>query len=604
MKKVLLLISFLFILGMPVALGAGTFSMTHPLADEIYPLDYLHMNTEVNVSYQFNDLIDAYYLEFDLIGVDMDVSDGTDVLFRYTTDLIGSYAYNATMDGDGDGFVEWDDDLYPCLANYYGATCSGVGCPSCCDVCDLNGDGQIDATDASMASMAGTELYYFNYSMNWTSYPFDNFEYRINYTLYNKSGVEKENGTAGRFWAGSTQEFTYHFSIIDAYPAHLDYYGNIPENGCTFSLLSNRDAIDNFNILTAWYQLKGNDRELKGFGSREVYYKTRNNEPLWTRYTHKDSFQPNRGYYVYYGVRYDNDDDYPYTAANTYWTVMDDSVFKTNFSVIKALKDYNVHDDHTKTMKWIGVSRFFETEIGESNPLDGWSPEYQRPDATTFGQLIDNWANDPDVWGGTPPMPWFKTLVGIIVCLIAVCLPLGFSIRHDIDIPNFIYGVALTAGMFGAFALDLFTLWMLLLYILVIFFSLTYMYRETIFRSADLGIKTAELGMKQDEFEYQKKHRLKGVLKRLPSGQKSSKSKQSRPSGKVFFPSKPPMESDMDVAIQGMTRMTKKPPFIGLVRKKQTNSKGKSMPWAAYQGSKKKDRAIQKARETSKRRSK
>ena len=510
-KSLLLLIGVVFFMAMPVALGAGTFEITHPEEGRIYSLDYLQTYTDVNVSFQFNHLIDAYYLNFDLVCDDIDSSDYGNVVYRYTTDIVGSYEYNASMDGDGDGIVEWYDDLLPCFTTYYGATCAGVGCPSCCDTCDLNGDGVVNALDFSLATVAGTELYYFNFSVNWTSYPFDSAQYHFAYSLYNQTDHLQESGSGGNFYSGGTKTYDYHFSIMECYPAHLNYYGNIPLNGCTFKVLSNRDETHALDIISAWFAdnpwTAGNYmyRQLQSYGTRQVFYQNEDNEPLWQSFVHKgDIFKANYPYYVYYGVRYGAGVySTVFNSENTHFTVMDASCYPTNFSVTRIADPYHVHEDHTKNWKWIGVGRYFETMTGDDdNPLTGWQLHTPRPDADSFGDMIDAWATDPTAWGGEPPMPWFKTIVGIIICVISICIPLGTAIRYDLEIPNFIYGIALTVGMFGAFALELFEIWHVATYLIMVIFTLVYMYRETLFSAVGIVQADEELTIQEKDSRF------------------------------------------------------------------------------------------------------
>jgi hypothetical protein len=205
-------------------------------------------------------------------------------------------------------------------------------------------------------------------------------------------------------------------------------------------------------------------------------------------------------------------------------------------------------------------------------------------------------------------MPWFKTVVGIIVCIIILCLPLGFALRTDIELPTFVYGIAVTVGVFISFGLELFSLWILVLYCVIIIFTIVINYRENLIEAYEYvrgrPVKT-QIGFQSLEDtgtavpRAQKVSKYKGKLKILPSGRRDAGVKKKTSGVKWIFPTRPPLESE----VHKVSLRASKPdrPMVGYAKKK---TKGDRMPWVQYQGSKKQKRAIEKARQTAKRRGK
>jgi len=405
--------------------------------------------------------INTYGWSLDLTVDSPVLVDSSDILYSEDDIIISGFIYNSSLDYDNDGYLIYGKDVYD--GGY---------------VYDWNGDGSKDVNDGSWWINRAVEKPYITYQWNVSGYnlPWDNCNYTVDYTASSySSGAVIDTGSKW-FWLGDYDSGRdYYFSIRDWVPRHLDFEGIVAVDEVHFSCISNDPSDRTIHLYAT-----DDDRDIKAYGQRDIYFNSDSDGVRWQTYYIKSGvFEPEHVYYQYFGFTTS-----AYTFGNTEVTT-DVSCYNCNFTTAGISLDGALHENNDDlTFDYIGGGLLFETGAVTEDG-DGWVPDEYNP-SDSFGDWIDDWANDPDVWGGTPPMPWFKTLVGVIFTVIFICLPLGFSIRTGITIPNFVYTVFITAGVFLSFILELFSLWILLTYIAILILISIMVYREELYSVIDV----------------------------------------------------------------------------------------------------------------------
>ena len=303
--------------------------------------------------------------------------------------------------------------------------------------------------------------------------PWNNCNYTFRFIfVYNGSDYE-EFPVEYSFYIGEyDSSVDYYISIRDADPYHLDMDG---DTSASFYMVTNTDDDLGFHI----HGVNGTNRKLRAHGTRYVNVDSDTGDDLvdWSYFETEDIFHLYNFYFCYFGFGTDM-----YSWSDMEFS-HDYSVYPVNYSLATLSLNAEVDEDHSHACKYMGYGVYFRCHPTLSDG-GGWDADFERDNSV--GGMIDAWANDPVVWGGTPPMPWFSIIVAIIISIIFVTIPLGFSIRSGIDFPNYVYAIVVSASVFLSFSLGLLPLWMFLFYVLAMVFSLMLRYREKMVESIEL----------------------------------------------------------------------------------------------------------------------
>ncbi len=279
-----------------------------------------------------------------------------------------------------------------------------------------------------------------------------------------------------------------------ATPAHMDVQaGDCIGIGATFdtaSMHNTRATIDGSYLLdvgyvdtktSIYYVLCDRDRKVLNYGNMNSYmpivstldvdivdknYKYNQFKLLF--YTiGKDVIENNQAYYLYIGVKP------PYNCSNTYITV-DDTLKAVNWSLDKMEKGYLVSPDDTYDVDFMGAYAYFET-----NPayVDTYSPGNFRSTPAVITNFI--------IWCNLPPpngagLPWLPVLFGFLPAIIIVGLLYSFARKFEISIPQFIYVLAMSGGLFITWSIGLLSLWIFVFMVSGLVLVSIYSFREPI----------------------------------------------------------------------------------------------------------------------------
>lgn len=433
------------------------------------------------------------------------------------------------------------------------------------------------------------------------TFPFDHKQYFVG--LY-------YSGEYNFFNMSSQSHIQNHFSFRDFSPEHLDLFAlDEIRDGIDWWVTSNTTAsrplhlhiVDNENDPTA-------ENNVIAYGQADVTWGLDDWNMSWTYHNTKDSSVKEYDSYTLY-VGYDiaylsgsDLTDYQVTADQTCVPV----VFSHDSDDTYKLFEDSVHD-----RVYTGVKIYFETQLRTGEGGDGIP--FSEQGKGTLGGMVRAYGEDIG-------LPWLHLFIAVIICIIIVCIPLRFAIEYQKDLPNLIYGIALVVAMSINWGIGMIDLWMYAFFLLIIVLVVYMKYKDVIlsgkeFIQPQFGSALGESLAVEQDWSKKAKVKLSGLAtaravrhaelreahaKRIPvhmggkAGEPlklgiSKRLSQSKPAGRIMA--------------HRISRRARKP-FIGLSRyPKKSKPSGKRMPWVAYQGSKKKDRAIAKARETAKRRS-
>jgi len=124
-----------------------------------------------------------------------------------------------------------------------------------------------------------------------------------------------------------------------------------------------------------------------------------------------------------------------------------------------------------------GIANYYEIFAGTTvRPGDAiW---FHDPDAS-YRDMV----NDYGVAGNIDNLPF---ILGMIIVAAGVIIPLGFSIRLDIDFPNYFYSLCSIGTGILAFALSFIPGWFLLGYAIVVFMMTSLVYKQTLGAAIDM----------------------------------------------------------------------------------------------------------------------
>jgi len=333
-------------------------------------------------------------------------------------------------------------------------------------------------------------------------YPYDEFTYNGSFIVreyYLSNHTAK--GVSHTMWfsfnlTAPASSATYFLSITDALPTYLDLYGgDALTQGCSYNITSIKKgsgvSASYIDIPLYWYiTSNGSSRNLIAWAVKNIHYQPDNTSSSvafgtvsmdWIQdlknLVDLGLIQYFSSYYVYIGVKTSGS----FSTSNIHWTA-DDTVMPMNFSIgwpyttLSHLIEYDA--GWGAGDKFVGVMVYFET-VPSIYQKNGWTPGHIP--SSNVGLALDS-------FGMLLGLPFFSILIAFMVVAICAMIPWRLAIKYDFEMPSFIYGFAVFAGMILNLVLGIIAIWMFALFALVVAFILFTTYREQI--SGTLGFAT------------------------------------------------------------------------------------------------------------------
>jgi hypothetical protein len=291
--------------------------------------------------------------------------------------------------------------------------------------------------------------------------------------------------------------YTTHFVFRDSIPSMLEKGKRVVDEGLSFNM-----SVIGFHLNTTWdghlddeqtyytyipsatYTIwavvtdNDNPRNVYGYAlfnvstqTSETYTlmgKTYNYGILDTVIHFGDQFfSYNKTYNIYYGVELGQAG---LTSSNTFIDIPDNTVSPSYFSLSGTWSGHPVSgtelkEDNSQVHKFVGVHIFVDT-----TPI---TPIHLSFTAGTLGDWVRT-------YGDYIGLPWFYLLIAFLIIGIMCAIPLSFSLRFDVELPNIVYGICIIAGSAINLGLNLFDLWMCVFFILVIVFIFVIRFQEQV----------------------------------------------------------------------------------------------------------------------------
>lgn len=214
-------------------------------------------------------------------------------------------------------------------------------------------------------------------------------------------------------------------------------------------------------------------RNLLGYRVVPVSYQTFDTTGLWNSYEvnisdiavtcGSNNFAFNHSYYIYYGVRLTGS----VTALNTAVDTLDPSMSSVAFSTSSLTSAGTLMNDISLTYDFVGSSVYFECP-------------YMGSSAFTFNWAPGTLGNDVRNYGDSIGFPFLYIIVAIILVAVCALLPLWFAMKFDLNIPNFLYIIFISIGVVIDYGINLLDLWMVVMYFILLFLSITLSYKDEI----------------------------------------------------------------------------------------------------------------------------
>ena len=177
-----------------------------------------------------------------------------------------------------------------------------------------------------------------------------------------------------------------------------------------------------------------------------------------------------------------------------------------------------------------GIANYYEIFAG-TTLRPGNKIWYRDPDAP-YREIV----NDYGVAGNIDNLPF---ILGMIIVAAGVIIPLGFSIRLDIDFPNYFYSLCSIGTGVLAFALSFIPGWFLLGYAIVVFMMTSLVYKQTLGAAIDMIPTPFKRGIRSMDSET--------VTKPLASAGSKAKSYVSSLGKSMSLPERRKKEKKSDV---------------------------------------------------------
>jgi len=256
----------------------------------------------------------------------------------------------------------------------------------------------------------------------------------------------------------SASAFDYEVTVWDCDPPNLDMRAiRVIGRGVEMNISGTYSADENHSfILYCFLTDSSDDHNLKAWTTIEV-----TSTP--TLYTlGKDTLDFNSSYFLFVGVPIGT-----YTTDNTGFISDDGSVMVNTFSTAGYDKGSDVSIGTGEANDYIGCYLFFEPGFYDSYYPVGI------PGLSSFGSMLIT-------YGDYIGIPFFYLLIAFLITAIITCIPLSFSLRHDINLPNFIYGACICAGVSLTYVLGIIFLWQFGLFVVFTVFTIIIKYKDTL----------------------------------------------------------------------------------------------------------------------------
>lgn len=463
---------------MPLIVGsvsAITPTVSYPTDQFSYTRSYWESHCYVNMTANISDLDYLFNLTIYISSPVLYTDDDTVLQVIYHQPIT---RYTGGYDTNGDGYTSFDD-------------------------IDLDGDGTQNLSELSLWSIANPpadDSRSFNMNVDFSNTPWNNCNYTIGYQLvyYHNQTEYQNDSTLITFSQGEALEKDYYFSIRNFDPPNMDFEAlRVVGDGCYF------EAISNTGNSTTLYLFVTSDnagavcgdqgRFMRGYGTRTLWYDNDSlhsasglqHEVDWMWFKVKNApFEAREHYYVYIGFKHQYDGgSNVFTADNTEITT-DNTVQNINFTVNGVSDGSRLKEAHSCDANYdkdhLGTRAYFESFpclSPECREGTGWTP-----DDSGQGTVGD----DVNAYGVAIGLPWFGVMMGLIIVLIFTLLPLSFSLKWGINIPNFTYAITSFVGWVIGYAVGFFELWMLFLVGGVYGFLVSVKYKDYISRAGQV----------------------------------------------------------------------------------------------------------------------
>jgi len=250
---------------------------------------------------------------------------------------------------------------------------------------------------------------------------------------------------------------SYEVTVWDCDPPNLDVHAIRVVGRGVLVNISGMNSEDDDHSFTVHFFLTDSTsaHNLIAYGTRQIT----NSSTVYVLGT--DFIDWNNSYFLWMGVKIGS----TYTRDNCFFFTDDGSVMTANFTGEGTDLNDNFALGDGYADDYIGAYIYFEPGFYDSYV------DVSIPGVTNFGQMVID-------YGESVGMPWFYLVIAFLITAIVVCIPLSFSLKYHFDMPNFIYGILVIAGVSLNFALGLLYLWMFAVFILVTVFILTIRFKD------------------------------------------------------------------------------------------------------------------------------
>jgi len=261
--------------------------------------------------------------------------------------------------------------------------------------------------------------------------------------------------------------------------------------GIQINMTGNDDIIVYFLLTYA-----DTDREIIDTTTRAV------NATAYNYTVFNDKIMWNYSYLLFVGVLLDDDPEY--TDTNFTLDCSNFSVINLVFSADDLEDGTGVQLDDSDALDFLGFYIYFEP---------GFYDQYysfDEPGGTNLGTLIIEYGE----WLTTETginFDWFYLLIAFLIIAIFCFVPLGFALKYDFSLPNFMYGIFIICGSVINQAVGLFSLWMTILVVLVVIFAIVIRYRDNIEKTFGINLLPISHKTPKSSDEYKSKRMLNKI---------------------------------------------------------------------------------------------
>jgi hypothetical protein len=176
-----------------------------------------------------------------------------------------------------------------------------------------------------------------------------------------------------------------------------------------------------------------------------------------------NNFAFNNSYFIYYGIRLSG----AITSSNIAVDTLDPSMSSVAFSTSSLTSAGTLGNDFSLAYDFVGSSVYFECPFMGSSAFElNWAPGTLGNDVRNYGDSIG--------------FPFLYIIVAIILVAVCALLPLWFAMKFDLNIPNFLYIIFISIGVIIDYGINLLDLWMVVMYFILLFLSITLSYKDEI----------------------------------------------------------------------------------------------------------------------------